>query len=86
MKKLIFIIFCLLLLGCTPYGCAPHQQETLVFVPKRIQTAPYYYEQVIIAMNALIDENAQIRKQYYLLWINQLLRDLQTIEMEDLPE
>lgn len=88
MKKgisLLIICIVIMLQSCTTL----HSQGPVVFVPEDIENRPYYYQRIIEQVNTLLDENATLRKQFYLLWMSEMMRGIQSeieVEFDDLPE
>lgn len=85
MKKYIILslIFVLMLMQ----ACAP--TKPIVFIPEIIQTQPMAYREIMLYTLAILEENALLRKQYYLLWMAEQMRGINqepVMEMDDLPE
>lgn len=71
-------------------GCAGQQPQTVVFVPETIEDQEQYFQQITLQMIQILQENAQIRQKYYILWMSLMLRGIQQnqngSELNELPK
>ena len=81
MKKIIVLIVVFGVLS----GCAAQHQK-IVYDIESLETDTAMYMEIWKELGGLVDENAQLRKSFYVLWLGNMLREAKEAKEEDAVE